>query len=71
MGVPAFFKWLTLRYPKVVMDAVDNSKSQGYDIDQFLNNKYNQDTAMPDVDNFYLDMNGIIHPCCHPTDRVI
>jgi 5'-3' exoribonuclease 2 len=68
MGVPAFFKWLTLRYPKVVMDAIEDIKS-GFDIEKFLKDKYSADTSMPNIDNFYIDMNGIIHPCCHPQDR--
>jgi 5'-3' exoribonuclease 2 len=69
MGVPAFFKWLTMRYPKVVMDAIEEIHSD-FNINTFLKEKYNTDTSMPYIDNLYLDMNGIIHPCCHPQDKV-
>jgi 5'-3' exonuclease len=30
MGVPAFFRWLTVRYPKVVVDALNSE-----DLDQY------------------------------------
>ena len=50
MGVPTFFKWLTVRYPKLVVNA--NESSLKYEL--------------PAFDNVYLDMNGIIHPCCNP-----
>jgi len=52
MGVPTFFRWITLRYPKCVVDAKE-SKTQ---------------SEVPKIDNLYLDMNGIIHPCCNPPD---
>ena len=52
MGVPAFFRWLCSRNPKILLEAFDNG-------DDLLNSN-------PLVDNLYLDMNGLIHPCSHP-----
>jgi 5'-3' exonuclease len=52
MGVPAFFRWLVQKYPNVL----ENIGGPGDSNPQ-------QDLC---IDNLYLDMNGIIHPCCHP-----
>ena len=30
MGVPAFFRWLTVRYPKVVIDAISDDDFERY-----------------------------------------
>jgi 5'-3' exoribonuclease 2 len=73
MGVPAFFRWLTLRYPKIVLDAYD--ETPGEEAIQPDTNEINlqgiagsNEYANPHVDNLYFDMNGIIHPCTHPTN---
>ncbi|KAM3138612.1 hypothetical protein pb186bvf_009364 [Paramecium bursaria] len=52
MGVPAFFRWLCSRNPKILLEALENG-------DDFENQN-------PLIDNLYLDMNGLIHPCSHP-----
>ena len=53
MGVPAFFRWLTLRNPSILVELIEN------DPEDF-------ESENPEIDNLYLDMNGIIHPCTHP-----
>jgi len=59
MGVPAFFAWLVQKYPWIMRKVVEEKE---------------QDPIEPnpngmEFDNLYLDMNGIIHPCCHPEDK--
>jgi len=61
MGVPKFYRWISERYPSISRVINDNQVSI------FLFNiKYKLSfKKMPDFDNFYLDMNGIIHTCSH------
>lgn len=68
MGVPAFFRWLSRKYPSVIIECVEQKS-----VDDQGNVQYEPLTnANPngvEFDNLYLDMNGIIHPCTHPEDK--
>ena len=68
MGVPAFFRWLSRKYTSIIVHCVEE---RGKEVDGVV---APTDTSLKnpndvEFDNLYLDMNGIIHPCCHPENK--
>ena len=64
MGIPKFYRWISERYPCLSqVIAQQQVKVPEYEFKPFL-----FVAQIPDFDNLYLDMNGIIHTCTHPND---
>lgn len=69
MGVPSYFRWLSDKYDKILVNVIEEAWKDVGD------KKIPPDASTPnpndiEFDNLYLDMNSIIHPCSHPENGV-